>query len=468
MAADWSTGLDLLLDLDRGGGLRHAIERSLREAIRGGRLPRGSTLPSSRSLAIDLGVARGTVSAAYQQLAAEGYLTARQGAAVWVSWIPPRRLPDPSPPAVPERSRWDLRPGRPDHASFPRGTWERTRQRVLARAPEEIFGYGDARGSADLRSALADYLGRARGVDTSPANLLICNGFTHALSLVCQALRAAGGTTLAVEDPGVPHYRKLAGPLGLRLVPIPCDEEGLRTDCLERSGVRAVLVTPAHQYPLGVTMPAQRRLALIGWARRHDALIIEDDYDGEFRYDGQAAGALQRLDPQRVIYAGTASKTLAPGLRLGWLAVPEAAGGATGLARQSFYRGTGILEQLTLAELITSGAFDRHVRRMRGLYRRRRDELASALAGNLPHLRLAGASAGLHALAYLPESGRTEAQVQARAAQQSVAIHTLAAHWYERPEFSPEAVIIGYATPASHAYRPALDALIRVLAAEAP
>ena len=446
--------------------MRHGIEHALREAIRSGRLPRGTVLPSSRSLACDLGAARGTVSAAYQQLSSEGYLTARQGAAVWVSWVPPRRQPNPPSPPSPERPRWDLRPGRPDHTSFPRSTWVRAHQRAVARAPDEIFGYGDARGSASLRGALAEYLGRARGVDTSPANLLICNGFTHALTLICFALRVSGAITLAVEDPGVPHYRRLAEPLGLRLVPVPCDEAGLRTDQLARTRADAVLVTPAHQYPLGVTMSADRRTALIEWARCHDTLIIEDDYDGEFRYDRQPAGALQQLDPERVIYVGTASKTLAPGLRLGWVAVPESLGGAAGLARQSFYRGTGVLEQLTLAELMTSGAFDRHIRRMRTQYRRRRDELASTLAASLPQLGLAGISAGLHALIYLPGHGPTEEQIQSRAARLSVAIHTLGAHWQQPPDPSPQAIIVGDATPASHAYRPALEALAELLAME--
>jgi GntR family transcriptional regulator/MocR family aminotransferase len=454
----------LVIDLDPANGLRHGIERALRDAIRSGRLPQGTILPSSRSLAHDLGVARGTVSAAYQQLSTEGYLAARQGAASWVSWAPPWRSPRSSSAPLVQRYRWDFRPGRPDHASFPRSTWERAHRRAVSRASTEIFGYSDACGSPDLRSALAVYLGRARGVDTSPANLLVCDGFTHALTLMCLDLRARGATTLAMEDPGVPYYRRLAEALGLRVLPIPCDNDGLRTDYLARTTADAVLVTPAHQYPLGVTMSADRRIAMVDWAQRHDTLIIEDDYDGEFRYDRQPTAALQQLDPEHVIYAGTASKTLAPGLRLGWLAVPDSIGGAAGVARRTFYRGTGILEQLTFAELITSGAFDRHIRRMRAQYRQRRDELSRTLASKLPSLHLAGISAGLHALIYLPERGPTELEVQSRAAAQSMALHTLGAHWQARPDPAPQAVIVGYATPANHAYRPALEALTRVLA----
>jgi GntR family transcriptional regulator / MocR family aminotransferase len=465
MSLDWSSGLDLFLDLDldRGAGLRHSIECSLREAMRDGRLGPGSVIPSSRSLARDLGVARGTVSAAYSQLAAEGYLNLRQGTAARVSWVPrqpPLAAPDPAEP----RCRWDFRPGCPESASFPRQAWARASRRVLTGAPDEVFGYGDPGGSAELRHALADYLGRARGVDTDPGRLMICNGFSEALALICLVLRAEGRTTLAVEDPSAPRYRELARSLGLSVVPVPCDQDGLRTDSLERARPDAVMVTPAHQYPLGVTMSAARRSALVGWAREHDALIIEDDFDGEFRYDRQPVGALQQLDPERVCYIGTASKTLAPGLRLGWLSAPRSIGPALTAAKHLLDRGNSILDQLTLAELITSGAFDQHIRRMRGTYRRRRDDLAQALAGPAAGLRLAGISAGLHALVYLPEHGPAEEQLQARAVRQSVALHTLGPCWHDPREPRPQAVIIGYAAPASHAYRPALRALTQLLA----
>jgi GntR family transcriptional regulator / MocR family aminotransferase len=463
VVSDWSSGVDLFLGLDRTRGLRNSIEHSLREAVRDGRLALGAVLPSSRSLARDLGVARGTVSAAYGQLAAEGYLDLRQGAPVRVRWLPRHRPAPADPPAPDVHPRWDFRPGRPESASFPRHPWARAHRQVLTHAPDEIFGYGDARGSAELRGALADYLGRARGVDTDPARLLICNGFTQALTLICLTLRAAGATTLAVEDPGARRYWRLAETAGLTVVPVPCDQDGLRTDHLPQSGAQAVLVTPAHQYPLGVTMSAARRTALVEWARRREALIIEDDYDGEFRYDRPPAGALQPLDPEHVIYAGSASKTLAPGLRLGWISPPAAIGEALRTAKEHLDRGTSILEQLTFAELIASGAFDRHVRRMRASYRRRRDELAQALAASRPDLRLAGISAGLHAVIYLPERGPSEHQVQTRAARLSIGLHNLASYWHDPPEPCPQAIIIGYATPASHAYHPALSALTGLL-----
>jgi GntR family transcriptional regulator / MocR family aminotransferase len=475
MDSDWSSGLDLFLPLDRDhrtAGLGHSIEHRLREAIRAGRLARGTALPSSRSLAGDLGISRGTVSAAYGQLAAEGYLAIRQGAAVRVTWTPPTSPSPPSWPSPPtpsadapmtehvDRFRWDFRPGLPSLHAFPRQAWAKAHQAVLAGAPAESFGYASALGSAGLRQALAGYLSRARGVDTDPGRLLICGGFTQALLLICGALRAEGATTLAVEDPSAPRYRQLAQSLGLAVISVPCDEGGVSVDHLARSRFDAVLVTPAHQYPLGTTMSAARRTALVQLARQRHAFIIEDDYDGEFRYDRQPVGALQQLDPEQVIYTGSASKTLVPGLRLGWLSAPRSLIGPLVAARQHLDRGTGILDQLTLAELINAGAFDRHIRRQRTTYRRRRDLLAQALA---PRLQLAGISAGLHAVVYL--SGNEPAgQLRSRAARQSIAVGTLEDYWHDPSARSSPALVIGYATPADHAYRPALDALTRLLA----
>jgi GntR family transcriptional regulator/MocR family aminotransferase len=459
--------VDLLVGLDRTKGLRDGIEHALRGAMRDGRLVLGAVLPSSRALASDLGVARGTVSAAYAQLAAEGYLDIRQGAPVRVSWLPEHRPPLSS-PALRPVPRWDFRPGRPDSSSFPRNAWAKVHRQVMARAPDEIFGYGDPAGDAELRRILAGYLGRARGVDTDSTRLLICTGFAQALTLACLVLRAAGTTTLAVEDPSTPRYRLIAEATGVSVVPVPCDQQGLQVDHLDRAGAGAVLVAPAHQYPLGLTMSAARRTALIEWARRHQALIIEDDYDGEFRYDRQPIGALQRLDPEHVIYVGTASKTLAPGLRLGWLSPPGALRESFAMAKDRLDRGTSALEQRTFAEFIASGAFDRHVRRMRTVYHRRRDDLEQAIADKCPDLRLAGMSAGMHALIYLPRHGPSEHQMLSRAAKQSIALHTLGRYWHNPPPSGPQAIIVGYGTPAGHAYQPALSALTRLLAHASP
>jgi GntR family transcriptional regulator / MocR family aminotransferase len=336
-------------------------------------------------------------------------------------------------------------------------------RRVMARAPDEIFGYGEPGGDIRLRQVLADYLGRARGVDTDPARLLICGGFTQALTLICRVLPAAGVTSLAVEDPSAHRYRQLAEAAGLTVVPVPCDQHGLRTEQLTVSRAQAALVTPAHQYPLGATMSAARRIALVEWARRHQALIIEDDYDGEFRYDRQPVAALQHLDPDHVVYVGTASKSLAPGLRLGWLSPPGALTAMLTAAKDDLDRGTSTLDQLTFAELIATGAFDRHVRHMRAHYRRRRDELAQTLASSHPAIRLAGISAGLHATIYLPEHELSEQQIRTGAARASVALGLLGSYWHNPPQPRPQAVIVGYATPASHAYQPALRALTELL-----
>jgi GntR family transcriptional regulator / MocR family aminotransferase len=279
-------------------------------------------------------------------------------------------------------------------------------------------------------------------------------------------LRASGTTAVAVEDPSAPRYRRVAETAGLTVIPVPCDQEGLRPDYLTCSAARAVLVTPAHQYPLGVTMSAARRIGLVEWARRCKAVIIEDDYDGEFRYDRQPVGALQHLDPEHVIYVGTASKTLAPGLRLGWLSPPAAMSDALRTSKEHLDRGTSTLEQLTFAELIASGSFDRHIRRMRGIYRRRRDELAEALTRAQPGLRLAGIAAGLHALAYLPEHGPSEHWIRDQAARRSLALGTLSSYWHNPPQPLPQAIIIGYATPAGHAYHPTLAALTQLLTSQ--
>ena len=475
MSVDWSSSLDLLLDVDRpfkGAPRRRALESALRTAIRDGRLTVGTAVPSSRSLAHDLGMARGTVTEAYRQLAAEGYLTSRQGAPTRVSWTPPRAAPPPAVQAGGAPPRWDFRPGRPDRTSFPRTAWGRAYRQVLAQAPDEAFDYGAAPGRAELRLALAGYLGRARGVDTSPDRLLITGGFTESLTLICHTLKARGARRLALEDPCGPRYPVLVRTVGLEVVPVACDEEGLRVTDLARTGADAVLVTPAHQYPLGVTMSAARRTALVSWARRAGALIIEDDYDGEFRYDRQPVGALQQLDPGRVVYLGTASKSLAPAVRLGWISPPRSFAADLVPVKDHLEHGPCVLNQLALARLITDGGFDQHIRRMRARYRRRRDELAQALATRLPALGLAGTAAGLHAVIYLnrsgPGDGPGEEDLLRRAARRSLGLSTLSQYWHGPPDRSapprPQAMIAGYATPPGHAYRPAVQALIDLLA----
>ncbi|MFR9796363.1 PLP-dependent aminotransferase family protein [Streptomyces sp. MS06] len=453
-------GLDLHLE-PAGPGLRRGLTDALREAVRGGRLAPGTRLPSSRALAADLGIARNTVADAYADLVAEGWLTARQGSGTRVAdrAVPPPPGPRPgSRHREPARPAHNLVPGTPDLASFPRGAWLRAARRALAAAPNDALGYGDPRGRVELRTALAGYLARVRGVRTDPDRIVVVNGFAQALKLLAEVLHARGTRTLAVESYGLDTHWDIARRAGLATVPLPHDGLGARTERL--ADAPAVLLNPSHQFPLGGALRRERRVAAVDWARRTGGLILEDDYDGEFRYDRQPVGALQDLDPDRVVYLGTASKSLAPGLRLGWMVLPPSLlpevldhGGA---------RSVGVLDQLTLAEFLTSGAYDRHVRSARLRYRRRRDTLVAAVAERAPRVRVRGIAAGLHAVLELPEG--TEASVVGAAAWQRLAVTGLSR--YRHPDAAAEpldGLVVGFGTPPDHAWAGALDALCRVL-----
>ena len=426
MQRSWTTsGRALHLDLPPGLARRAAIERALRSAICRGTLPMGAPLPSSRALAQDLGVARGTVVEAYGQLTAEGYLASRLGSGTVVAWAgrTAARPALPEKTTAPDPIRFSFRSGSPDVSSFPRAAWVRALRAALVRAPDLALDYGDPRGRPELRAVLADYLARARGVVTSEEDLVISNGFGQALWLLARALRVAGIRQVAVEDPGSEGARQALEDAGLRWRPVPVDGEGLRVELLDPRD-RAVVLTPAHQYPMGVTLSPARRAAVVAWARAHDALVVEDDYDGEFRYDRQPVGALQALDPARVVYAGTASKALAPGVRLGWLALPRRWVGPVAAAKRRLDCQAPGLEQLALAELIRSGAFERHLRRMRREYRRRRDLLLSALAERAPALVPAGIAAGIHLVLRLPE-GASELALEAAARERGIQLSGL-------------------------------------------
>jgi GntR family transcriptional regulator/MocR family aminotransferase len=464
--ANTRPGLDLLVELDPTLGPRAALERWLRQGIRSGRLPPGTRLPSSRALARDLGLARGTVSEAYRQLVSEGWLVARQGAGTSVA---PglANLPSPAAPEPPAaQPRADFRPGAPDLSGFPRQAWLSATRRVLAGTAGEAFGYGDPRGRPELRRALADYLGRARGVLTSPDLLVVCGGYTQALGLLCQALHERGAAAVALEEPCLPDYPKIIARQGLGVHALPVDGAGARVDLLDGLRVDAVVLTPAHQALLGGTLTAARRARVLAWARQAGALVVEDDYDGEFRYDRQPVGALQGLDPDRVVYAGTTSKTLAPGVRLGWLVLPPWLLEPVTEAKRLADRHTAALDQLVLAELLVSGGFDRHLRRCRLRYRRRRDRLRAAIAERVPALRLEGIAAGLHAVTLLPEHGPSEQQALAHAASRSVAVEGLSGFYWHTSSSDPstQGLVIGYAKPPEHAFAAALDTLTGMLA----
>lgn len=462
MADDWSSSLDLCVELSDRGSLGRDVEQALRQAISDGRLAVGARLPSTRALAHDLGVARGTVSGAYAQLAAEGYITLRPGAVSEVIWVPPAL----EPPSVPELDRvptWDLRPGSPDSSGFPRQAWVRTTRTVFQRLPPDAFGYGSSQGASELRQALTGYLGRARGVLTSPDRLMICSGFTQALSLICEVLRRSGVEAVAMEDPCAPRYRDMVASSGLRIEGVPCNEEGIQVAALRRLDVRAVIVTPAHQYPLGVTLSPARRNALTDWARQRKALIVEDDYDGEFRFDRRPVGSLQQMAADRVIYVGTASKTLAPALRLGWIALPAAIRPLAIEIRDRLDRGNAGLEQLVLAEFIGSGALDRHVRRMRGEYRERRDYLVRALAQEVPQVLVTGIAAGMQALVTLP-GGTGDRALLTAAKRHGLQLHTLTDYWHEPGADHQAAVVVGYGRPPANAFRSCVSELVAVIA----
>ncbi|TQJ87364.1 PLP-dependent aminotransferase family protein [Streptomyces sp. SLBN-31] len=469
MAKSWvnsaeRVGTDLHLELSGTGGRRAALIAALREAVRDGRLAPGTRLPPYRSLAADLGVARNTVADAYAELVAEGWLTARQGSGTRVAdratpsspTAPtPVRAPAPTPPRPPLH---DLRQGTPDASAFPRAAWLASYRRALQQAPNEVFGPGDPAGRVELREALAEYLARARGVRTDADRIVVCSGFAHALRLLF-----GGGVLrgpLAVEAYGLPFHRELLTAAGVRTVPLPLDEHGARVDRLGRE--RAVLLTPAHQFPTGGPLHAERRAAVIGWARARGSVVLEDDYDGEFRYDRKPVGAVQGLDPERVVLLGSVSKSLSPAVRLGWMVLPERYVEGVLAAKGEREAWASVLDQLSLADFLASGSYDRHVRRMRQRYRSRRDRLVAALAAQAPHVGVTGVAAGLHAVLRLPPG--TERSAVKAAAWQGVALDGLAG--FRHPETDMEAadgLVVGYATPAEHAYEAALEALCRGL-----
>ena len=457
MPRSWAiSGVDVHLELE-GTRVRAGLESALREAVRTGRLQAGSRLPSSRSLAADLGLARNTVAAAYAQLVAEGWLTARQGSGTLVADRPASvEAPAASPEATERRVRYDLRAGSPDVAAFPRTGWLAAARRALAVAPADALGYEHA-GVAELREALAEYLARARGVHASPERIVVCSGFAQGLMLLCAALRAGGATSVATEAFGHRAHREAIAAAGLRSPAVRVDGGGAVVD--EFRDADALLLTPAHQFPLGPALVADRRTLAVDWARASGGLIVEDDYDGEFRYDRLPVGAMQALAPEHVVYAGTASKSLAPGVRLGWLVLPARLVAAVVEARR-LAGGPSAIEQLTLAELIRSGAYDRHVRRARLVYRRRRDRLVAALARSVPAVTVTGIAAGLHAVVELP-AGSSEDELVTRARARGLAVEGLGT--YRATGTHPPALVVGYGTPPEHAFSGAVARLCATL-----
>jgi GntR family transcriptional regulator / MocR family aminotransferase len=442
-------------------GARATLVDALRGTIRSGRLTPGAMLPPSRTLAADLGLARNTVAEAYADLVAEGWLASRQGAGTWVVNVRATPLP-PRPRGIAGTPTHNLMPGSPDVAQFPRTAWLASAKRALTNAPNEALRMGDPLGRIELREALTEYLGRVRGVRTSPDEIVICAGTRHAVEILGRVL---GGPDkpIAVEAYGLYLFREALAGHGIGTVPLDVDDDGAVIDDLNPTQATAALLTPAHHFPHGVPLHPNRRTEVLDWAHRTGGYLLEDDYDGEFRYDRQPVGSVQGLDPDRVAYLGSASKSLSPALRLGWMVLPAdlvdrvlaAMGG------QQFYVST--LLQLTMADFISKGSYDKHIRRMRTNYRRRRDLLAQALEPFDVGIR--GLSAGLHLQLTLPDG--TEAEVMRRAGEAGIALSGL--RGLRHPDAGPEVpdvdgVVVSFGTPADHAFGAAVDALCGVLA----
>ncbi|MEE1755458.1 MocR-like pyridoxine biosynthesis transcription factor PdxR [Streptomyces sp. SP18CS02] len=402
------------------------LQSALRDAVRSGRLAAGTRLPSSRELAADLGVSRGLVTEAYEQLTAEGYLRSGRGSGTWVGEAVRAAAPGARDLAPRARGvRVDFRPGTPDLSLFPRAAWTAAYKGVLSRLPHRALGYPDPRGLPELRTALAALLTRRRGVVAGPERVVVCSGVAQAMTLLGFVLHGRGLSTVGVEDPGSPEHSALFASAGLRTVGLPLDAEGLVPGPLAASGVRAVVVTPAHQFPSGIAYSARRRAELLDWARTVDGYVVEDDYDGDFRYDRAPVGSLQGLDPEHVVYTGSVSKSLAPGLRLGWLLVPESLADEAAERKRTMDLGNPALDQAVLADYIAGGGYDRQLRRCQRAYRERRDCLVSSLDEHLPGTEVSGIAAGLHVIARVPRRYGPQSAFLARAAGAGVALRPL-------------------------------------------
>ncbi len=444
--------LELFAPLDRAAAepLRAQLEDAICAAITGGGAPPGTKLPASRTLAEALHVSRGVVSEAYAQIAAEGWIEVRRGAAPIVRAVPAAGLGPhggPQPCAGPPNLngvrpsldfatlRLDVTATSPDLAAFPRRAWSAALRKVVAEMPDAALDYGDPRGDDVLRAELAAYLVRVRGVVAAPEDVVIAGGYTQGLWLTCRALRARGARRVAVEDPSLDDTWATIRSAGLEVVGLPVDDHGIRLDGLDAD---VVLVTPAHQFPTGAVLAPERRRALLAWG----GIVIEDDYDSEYRYDRAPVGTLQRLAPDRVVYIGTTSKTLAPALRLGWLVAPPALAAEIARERWAVDSGGPAIEARAYARMLVSGEVDRHLRRTRREYRERRDALVHALETRLPLCRVTGVAAGLHLLLRLPP-GTDEAALVERLAERRIRIRGLAGYRLT-PRADDPALVIGY------------------------
>ncbi len=442
----------------RRPALGEQLAAALRSAIADGRLGAGARLPATRDLAAELGVSRGLVVGAYEQLLAEGRLAARPGSGTFVAAgtaePPASRVPARPAPVV------ALRPGIPDLAQFPRQAWRRAYESALRTASDSDFDYGDPAGAVRLRAELASYLGRVRAGRVEPSALLVTSGAAQALALLAAVLRARGVDRIGVEDPGSPPIREHLVAAGLRPVPVPVDGQGLDVAALSRTRLPAVVVTPAHQFPTGVVLSPGRRTALVAWVARTGGLIVEDDYDAEFRYDRDPVGCLQGMATGSVAHIGSVSKALAPALRLGWLAGPPGLMAELAAAKSAADNGGPVLEQLAFAELLATGGYERHLRTMRRRYRQRRDVAVAAIAEHIPGATVAGVAAGMHLLVTLPP-GVDDVALAGRAA--TLGIGALALSTTRVRASGPPGLAIGYAAVPPDRLRDAVASVGRLL-----
>jgi len=442
-----------------GETLRACLERTLRDSIREGSLRAGVELPASRRLANQLGVSRGVASDAYAELEAQGYLqitSRRRPIVAEVAGARPRAAAMSAPTRT--APRYDLTPTTPDVTLFPRRQWAAALAAAVRDASATALDYGDPRGSPVLRERLADELGRTRGVICDPDQIFVVQGTTQGIDLVLRVLRATGATRVAVEDPSLDRQHRQIAALGLELVGQPVDRDGLIVAGLEAD---AVIVSPAHQFPTGAVLSGARRRELLAWSRDSGALILEDDYDAEFRYDREPVRALQGLDPERVIYAGTTSKTLAPALRIGWLVVPEPLVERLSAMKVLLDDLSPTLEQLALAQLLERGHYQRHIRRTRSVYRARRDRLAVALAEHFPERSVFGVAAGLSVVLDLPS--HTNDRVLERLAS-TAGVRVEALSRYAIQDRGRRGLVIGYGRVHEAAVAPSIAALHAAIA----
>ncbi|ARU50819.1 GntR family transcriptional regulator [Cellulosimicrobium cellulans] len=461
---------EALLDLGTGPGSRvERLERAVRDAVHTGRVPIGAALPPSRQLAESLGVSRWVVTEAYGQLVSEGFLEARTGAATRVSAAAGARPTSPGGarsggrptnarqcevPPLPGRARFDLAPGVPDLRHVPRDAWLRAAREALAASSNDDLGQPAPAGHPHARAVFADHLRRARVVAGPDDAVVLTRGATDGMARVAAALVEAGHTHLLVEDPSWSVLRDVAGRVGLTTVPVPVDHAGADVDALvaasRRTGARAALLTPAHQFPTGAALAPERREAVLAWARAVDGLVVEDDYDAEFRYDRRPVAALQQLDPDRVVLLGSVSKTMSPAFGVGWMVVPARWRESVMRAAATTHGTTAApstVDQLTFARLVASGGYDRHLRAARGRYRRRRDAVLDALSRELPGAAVRGIAAGMHALLTLPGSpddpAPDAAHVVREAARREVTVVDLR-RYQVRPADRSTTLVLGY------------------------